>query len=322
MATITKEDRDSQICAASLMEAACPSERDRVLVLRQLLDSVVIAEGISSDVWAVTLFDHGFRVNVGPVEVMTFRTVFQSPETTLLEVRLLLHGQVTQEVEAALAEGGEIHNFFPSRYKSVPQPQFVYMGLGNISSGGISNENYRELEKALKLLRSLHADFIGHAAKTPTGGIRQSSNYRRSHSAGLYAYASSLIQKLSETPYKLDQDNEINLLEGNTYSVQATVYERNPIAREKCIAHYGTPCFVCGFSFGARYGGPAKDYIHVHHLKPLASAGTEYIIDPINDLRPVCANCHAVIHLRQPPYAIEEVKAMLHGMVMGGHTAS
>lgn len=100
------------------------------------------------------------------------------------------------------------------------------------------------------------------------------------------------------------------LFEGARLVVQVSAIERNPIARQKCIAHYGTSCSVCGFNFGATYGNSAEAYIHAHHLKPLASIGGEYVIDPIKDLRPVCANCHAVIHLRQPPYSIEEVKGM------------
>lgn len=103
------------------------------------------------------------------------------------------------------------------------------------------------------------------------------------------------------------------LVEGASFTVQVSAFERNPVARQKCVAHYGTSCSVCGFNFGATYGGSAKGYIHVHHLKPLASIGEEYVIDPIKDLRPVCANCHAVIHLRQPPYSIEEVKVLLNG---------
>ena len=106
---------------------------------------------------------------------------------------------------------------------------------------------------------------------------------------------------------------EESLVEGASFTVQVSAFERNPVARQKCVAHYGTSCFVCGFDFGATYGGSAKNYIHVHHLKPLASIGEEYVIDPIKDLRPVCANCHAVIHLQQPPYSIEEVKGMLFG---------
>ena len=102
------------------------------------------------------------------------------------------------------------------------------------------------------------------------------------------------------------------IVEGASFTVQVNAFERNPVARQKCIAHYGASCVVCGFKFGAVYGGSAEGYIHVHHLKPLASIGEEYIIDPIKDLRPVCANCHAVIHLRPHPYSIREVKDLLH----------
>lgn len=107
--------------------------------------------------------------------------------------------------------------------------------------------------------------------------------------------------------------NEEPLVEGASFTVRVNAFERNPVARQKCIDHYGTGCAVCGFSFGAAYGSAADGYIHVHHLQPLASIGEEYVIDPIKDLRPVCANCHAVIHTRQPPYSIEEVKSMLSG---------
>lgn len=103
------------------------------------------------------------------------------------------------------------------------------------------------------------------------------------------------------------------LVEGASFTVKVSAFERNPVARRKCVDHYGSNCAVCGFNFGAAYGSAADGYVHVHHLKPLASIGEEYVIDPIKDLRPVCPNCHAVIHLRQPPHSIEEVKSMLQG---------
>jgi 5-methylcytosine-specific restriction protein A len=34
-------------------------------------------------------------------------------------------------------------------------------------------------------------------------------------------------------------------------------------------------------------------------------------VDPIADLRPVCPNCHAVIHLNKQPFTIEDVQAMV-----------
>ena len=109
---------------------------------------------------------------------------------------------------------------------------------------------------------------------------------------------------------------ETPLFEGARLVVQVNAFERNPIARQQCIAYHGCNCSVCGFNFNDAYGSSAEGYIHVHHLKPLASIGKEYAIDPINDLRPVCANCHAVIHLRQPPYEIDELKGIFQASVI------
>lgn len=100
-------------------------------------------------------------------------------------------------------------------------------------------------------------------------------------------------------------------VEGAVRSVVVNAYERNPVARARCIAAHGAVCAVCGFSFKLFYGDAADGYIHVHHLRPLATLAQEYEVDPVNDLRPVCPNCHAVIHLANPPYTIEQVQAML-----------
>jgi DNA-directed RNA polymerase subunit RPC12/RpoP len=39
--------------------------------------------------------------------------------------------------------------------------------------------------------------------------------------------------------------------------------------------------------------------------------GKKHEIDPIRDLRPVCPNCHSVIHIKPRPYTIQEVKEMV-----------
>jgi hypothetical protein len=99
--------------------------------------------------------------------------------------------------------------------------------------------------------------------------------------------------------------------EGTVRQISVNAYERDPTARSACIAHYGTDCAICGFSFQEVYGEIGEGFIHVHHLIPLSAIGRDYVVDAINDLRPVCPNCHAVIHLRRPPYSIEEVRHML-----------
>lgn len=101
--------------------------------------------------------------------------------------------------------------------------------------------------------------------------------------------------------------------EGATKNVLVNAYERDPDARRDCIKHYGTDCFVCGFSFGSRYGKLGQGYIHIHHVLPLSDIRVEHEIDPIDDLRPVCPNCHSMLHRRRPPFTTEELKQILGG---------
>lgn len=99
--------------------------------------------------------------------------------------------------------------------------------------------------------------------------------------------------------------------EGSVQRILINRYERDPRAKEECKKHYGTTCFLCGFDFPAAYGEVMIGFIHVHHLKPLSTVGPDYEVDPIKDLRPVCPNCHAVLHRREPPYSLEKVHGFL-----------
>jgi len=100
-------------------------------------------------------------------------------------------------------------------------------------------------------------------------------------------------------------------LEGSKKTVTVNTYERNPAARKFCIEHYGAVCFICRFDFSKVYGDEFERMIHVHHLKMISKTDGEYVLDPVNDLRPVCHNCHMVLHSKKAGYTIEEVKAML-----------
>lgn len=106
------------------------------------------------------------------------------------------------------------------------------------------------------------------------------------------------------------------LVEGAVCRVTVNAYERNPQARRRCIEAHGTRCEICRFSFGEAYGEVAEGYIHVHHLRPLSEIACEYTVDPVEDLRPVCPNCHAVLHRRIPAFSIEEVLTFLRGRIV------
>ncbi len=103
--------------------------------------------------------------------------------------------------------------------------------------------------------------------------------------------------------------NSKRLIEGAVKSIMVNAYERNPVARKKCIDHYGTKCCVCDFDFEKIYGSLGREFTHVHHLKQLSEIKEEYIVNPIEDLRPVCPNCHAMLHRSGALLSIEELKA-------------
>lgn len=105
--------------------------------------------------------------------------------------------------------------------------------------------------------------------------------------------------------------------EGAAQSVVVNSFERNSKARKKCIKHHGCHCSVCDFSFENVYGVIGENYIHVHHVVPLAEIRKEYRLDPIYDLVPVCPNCHAMLHRTQPALTVEELKKYINER---GHT--
>jgi len=98
--------------------------------------------------------------------------------------------------------------------------------------------------------------------------------------------------------------------EGMRFSIMSTAIERNPVARRKCIEHFGCKCYVCNFEFRRTYGELGGDYIHVHHKTELSSCDGEHDVDPVRDLVPLCPNCHAMIHRRRSSMSIEELVSL------------
>lgn len=127
-----------------------------------------------------------------------------------------------------------------------------------------------------------------------------------------------VVWKLEHYPYGLSEEliqtntrDGLSLYEGDVSKISINKYERNPLARRICIEHFGTCCSICGFDFYKAYGLLGKDYIHIHHLIPIASIGKEYKLIPEKDLIPVCANCHAMIHMRKPALSPQELKEII-----------
>ena len=138
------------------------------------------------------------------------------------------------------------------------------------------------------------------------------SNYEMMVKA-VYRYAGLRFIKNDQLPEEILSPNQY--FEGASKTITINTYERNNVAREKCIEKYGYKCSVCTFDFEKVYGDFGKEYVHVHHLVPLSQIGKEYYLDPVKDLRPVCPNCHAMIHRTQPALSIEQVKEIIRNNI-------
>jgi 5-methylcytosine-specific restriction protein A len=118
-------------------------------------------------------------------------------------------------------------------------------------------------------------------------------------------------QNIRYNPFLQTPEMVQTFVEGSAAQVVQTRYERNVHARQECLNHYGYSCKVCHFNFENKYGSIGYQFIHVHHLTPIGTIKGEYKVNPIDDLRPVCPNCHAMLHKDNPPLTIEELKERL-----------
>lgn len=122
--------------------------------------------------------------------------------------------------------------------------------------------------------------------------------------------ASDQVPVAGATAFHASRDASA-LVEGARSRVEMDKYERNSAARHLCIEHYGAACFICGFDFGRFYGSELDGFIHVHHLRPISQHDRAHVVDPIQDLRPLCANCHCFVHSTEPPLDVNEARERL-----------
>jgi len=99
--------------------------------------------------------------------------------------------------------------------------------------------------------------------------------------------------------------------EGERGRREQSFFKRNPALREEAIAVHGLNCGGCGENFGAKYGPLGEGYIEIHHLNPLAERGDASVPTTVDDVLPLCANCHRVVHRKRPAVGIDELKRVI-----------
>jgi len=169
---------------------------------------------------------------------------------------------------------------------------------------------FKLLEEYTDDILSLH-----HLHEYGYQGIPRS--VRECKEEGLLEFLLHPHQMVNDDVFDVDypEDDE-KLYEGALVTVKANKYERNQKARRECVEKKGYQCLVCGRDFVATYGEIGRNFIHVHHLTPISTIGKEYQLNVDTDLAPVCPNCHYMLHRKDPPYTIEELKDIIREMAM------
>jgi Rad3-related DNA helicase len=90
-------------------------------------------------------------------------------------------------------------------------------------------------------------------------------------------------------------------VEGARAEVVLSKPERDPSLRKRALAHYGLHCRACGLV------PRVEAQIEVHHLDPVSEGVRRTRLE---DLCPLCRNCHSLAHSRTPPIPIEELMGM------------
>jgi 5-methylcytosine-specific restriction enzyme A len=132
---------------------------------------------------------------------------------------------------------------------------------------------------------------------------------------GRFREESKRVRRERERLYPDELEPGRTYTEGAKRQVRVNAYERDPRARKACLAHHGCRCAACDLSFEDRYGSLGAGFIHVHHLRPLAAKGTPESVNPTKDLAPVCPNCHAMLHRKNPPLTIQALRKAIRSAV-------
>jgi hypothetical protein len=256
------------------------------------------------NVWAKECLQKGtIRLGFGTEQSMRFR-LCQQRDWTGLEKSFVREGnalnkasEFTGEVRHFFEDDGDVlwltfdsglmyWGFLDPRTKAKKHPDGVGVWRairGDWKSNDL-NGNPLRIDRLSRTLTKL-VGYPGTSCSAPTQYVIRRIN-------GKYGSVSTLFPD--------EVESKDTYPEGATGQVTVNYIERNPQARRRCIEHHGHTCCICGFDFGQVYGPVAKGKIHVHHLRELSQIRSEYEVDPRKDLRPVCPNCHLVIHLSRP----------------------
>jgi len=315
-----KPDRNVTVAEiASMFNEVLPLRSDQHLIFSQILDSITYCEHLGSSAWSITFLESGFRLNVGQVEVMTWRyTLLDSNElsdhhsTSLSDIRILLAGSDCLHKIDDSNEDGFIDEL---SYKSVGAQHWCYTGTFQISTTANPDPRRAVVADQLARLRDNHHQFLKLACTTSSGKLRQKSNFAKFHCEPLYAYACSVVNGAPAPDQSAEVDSEAALLEAvrrsmadsaaaraarlttaasipERYQTTSTAFRRNPDVIAEVLLRAAGHCEACRHPAPFVRATDSTPYLEVHHTVPLSEGGTDTVANAVG----LCPNCHRSEH--------------------------
>ena len=236
---------------------------------------------------------------VSETEFLHFCVTRQWASTTISLVPDIFGLDAWKAIGNDLARNVEkIKNYMNSNMGLVSEVRF--------NLGGSALQNYEDMDRGTDLVWSFEADIL--ISNSLIGdGIFSETEY------DLIRYSLELFTPFLPISFEsfVGPDEVVGYPEGASTRVLVNKYERSVKNRRICIDHFGSICQVCGFDFALNYGEIGEGFIIVHHIIPVSKIGPNYKVDPISDLVPLCANCHAIIHRQDPPLSISDLKSKI-----------
>jgi 5-methylcytosine-specific restriction protein A len=151
-------------------------------------------------------------------------------------------------------------------------------------------------------------------------GLRDSKSLWRSQASGVKIREDITLQLeefLNQHPSGVNPNifrkvliDDHTYLEGRVRQVTMNLAERNPQARKDAIHRHGVVCTVCDFDFEKVFGPLGKGFIHFHHTSPIAGR-SGHSKTSLDELLPVCPNCHSMLHRNKIPLSVSELRRIL-----------
>jgi hypothetical protein len=261
-------------------------------IARFLADGMEHLNATSSPRWGLSALNSGtLRLNAGYTECMTVQSDY---------LAILVLG-----LDRGPLRGWPGVQFYQPRggvYRTVPDSMRVEISLDLV----------RNLTALLHKLRPSHFAFLDRANRWALGRSIKTAH----RNFAVAAIGRMAKRRLAPPPWARSRRDpppvsDSSLWEGAERRASSTTFERRHAARAACIAHYGNHCSVCGLSFSRRYGPHGQGYIEVHHLTPFRSGQSPRLVDPVRDLRPVCSNCHRMLHRTVVPITPQQLRGLI-----------